>query len=47
MNLDIDSLIIFYKKNTKNISKKEFKEQDAGGAPSGGGGKTPKNGIQV
>jgi hypothetical protein len=42
MNLDIDFLIEFYKKYTKNISKGEFSEQDAAAAPSGGSGKTPK-----
>jgi len=40
MNLDIDFLIKFYKNNTKSESKEEFTEQDdAGAAPSGGGGK--------
>ena len=45
MNLDIDYLISFYKKNTKKESKEEFTEQDAAApssttsTPSGGGGK--------
>jgi hypothetical protein len=37
MNLDIDYLIHFFKKNTITEPKQEFSEQDA--APSGGGGK--------
>ena len=43
MNLDIDSLIDFFKKHTKSESKKEFTEQEAAGAaPSGGGASMPK-----
>jgi hypothetical protein len=46
MNLDVESLIMFFKKNTKYSEKEEFSEQDAGAAPSGGStggsGKTPK-----
>lgn len=42
MNLDIDFLISFYKKNTSKTTKKEVSEQDAGGSTSGGSGKTPK-----
>jgi hypothetical protein len=38
MNLDIDYLIHFFKKNTTTEPKQEFSEQDAA-APSGGGGK--------
>lgn len=41
MDLDIDSLINFFEKNTKTSDKKEFSEQDAapsGGGSSGGGG---------
>jgi hypothetical protein len=44
MELDINNLILFFKKNTINTDKEEFTEQDAaaGAAPSGGSGKTPK-----
>jgi hypothetical protein len=46
MNLDIESLIMFFKKNTKQSEKEEFTEQDAGassaGGSTGGSGKTPK-----
>lgn len=45
MNLDIDFLIDFFKKNSKEITKSEFTEQDtaSGGAGSGGGsGKKPR-----
>ena len=43
MNLDIDFLISFFKKNTKLIEKNEFNEQEtSAGASTGGGGKTPK-----
>lgn len=42
MNLDVDFLISFYKKNSLRTSKKELPEQDAGGGSSGGSGKTPK-----
>lgn len=42
MNLDIDFLIKFYKSNIKPSNKSEFTEQEAGAAPSGGGGKTPR-----
>ena len=41
MNLDIDFLISFYKKNTSKTNKKEVSEQDAG-TSTGGSGKTPK-----
>jgi len=41
MNLDIESLIMFFKKNTKSSEKEEFTEQEAS-APAGGGGKTPR-----
>jgi hypothetical protein len=41
MNLDVESLIMFFKKNTKSSEKEEFTEQDAA-APAGGSGKTPK-----
>lgn len=44
MNLDIDILINFFKKNTKSSSKNEFTEQDApaaGGTSSGGGTTMP------
>jgi hypothetical protein len=45
MNLDVESLIFFFKKNTKSFEKEEFTEQDSaaggttGSAPTG---KTPK-----
>lgn len=43
MELDVDNLILFFKKNTKSSEKTEFTEQDAAAAPpSGGSGKTPK-----
>jgi hypothetical protein len=42
MNLDVESLIMFFKKNTKSSEKEEFTEQDAAAAPAGGSGKTPK-----
>jgi len=46
MNLDVDSLITFFKKNTKSSSKTEFTEQDAaapaGGSTGGGGAAMPK-----
>jgi hypothetical protein len=35
MNLNVDDLISFYKKNAKSVDKEEFTEQDT--APSGGG----------
>lgn len=42
MDLDVDSLINFFEKNTKASDKKEFSEQDAaapaGGSSGGGGG---------
>jgi len=41
MNLDIESLIMFFKKNTKSSEKEEFTEQEAS-APAGGGGKSPR-----
>jgi hypothetical protein len=47
MELNVDFLISFFKKNTKSLDKEEFSEQDAGAAPAGGStgggsGKTPK-----
>ena len=46
MNLDVEFLISFFKKNTKSSDKEEFNEQDSAPAgtstPSGGTGKTPK-----
>jgi hypothetical protein len=39
MELDINNLISFFKKNTISQKKDEFTEQEAAGsAPSGGGG---------
>lgn len=43
MELDINNLISFFKKNTKSTEKGEFTEQEAASSPSGGGsGKTPR-----
>lgn len=42
MQLDVDNLILFFKKNTKSSEKTEFTEQDAAAPSSGGSGKTPK-----
>lgn len=42
MELDVDNLILFFKKNTKSSEKTEFTEQDAAAPSSGGSGKTPK-----
>lgn len=45
MNLDVESLIMFFKKNTKSSDKEEFTEQDAAssaGSSTGGSGKTPR-----
>ena len=43
MDLDIDFLISFFKKNTKFPKKEEFTEQaEAGSTTGGGAGKTPK-----
>ena len=48
MNLDVDFLISFFKKNTKSSDKEEFTEQDTAassapaGGSTGGSGKTPK-----
>jgi hypothetical protein len=43
MELDINNLISFFKKNTKSPEKVEFTEQEAAGASSAGsGGKTPR-----
>ena len=46
MELNVDFLISFFKKNTKIENKSEFTEQDAGASagstPTGGSGKTPK-----
>jgi len=45
MNLDVESLIFFFKKNTKSSEKEEFTEQDAsagGTTGSASTGKTPK-----
>jgi hypothetical protein len=42
MNLDVDFLIEFFKKNTKSENKSEFSEQETGGAPAGGGASMPK-----
>ena len=44
MILDVDFLIAFFEKNTKDNNKKEMGEQDAASspAPSSGGGSIPK-----
>ena len=44
MVLDVDFLIAFFEKNTKDDIKKEMGEQDAAASspPSGGGGSVPK-----
>jgi len=45
MELDINYLISFFKKNTKSPEKVEFTEQESAGsspAGGGGGGKPPK-----
>jgi hypothetical protein len=44
MVLDVDFLIAFFEKNTKDDNKKEMGEQDAAASspPSGGGGSVPK-----
>ena len=44
MVLDIDFLIAFFEKHTKDNSKREMGEQDAASspAPSSGGGSIPK-----
>ena len=44
MILDVDFLIAFFEKNTKDNSKREMGEQDAASspAPSSGGGSIPK-----
>ena len=44
MILDVDFLIAFFEKNTKDNSKREMGEQDdaASPAPSSGGGSIPK-----
>jgi hypothetical protein len=40
MNLNVDDLISFYKKNAKSVDKEEFTEQDT--ASAGGGKAMPK-----
>ena len=42
MILDVDFLIAFFEKNTKDNNKKEMGEQDAAASPSSGGGSIPK-----
>ena len=42
MILDVDFLIAFFEKNTKDNNKKEMGEQDAAASPSSGGGSVPK-----
>lgn len=44
MNLDVDYLIMFYKKRKIKTNKKEFTEQEAsgGGSSPASSGKTPK-----
>jgi hypothetical protein len=44
MVLDVDFLIAFFEKHTKDDNKKEMGEQDAAAstAPSSGGGSVPK-----
>jgi hypothetical protein len=42
MNLDVESLIMFFKKNTKYSEKEEFSEEDtASTSSSSGGGAKP------
>ncbi len=38
MELNVDFIIDFFEKNTKNSVKNEFSEQDAAGGTTGGGG---------
>lgn len=51
MNLDIDFLISFFKKNTKSSEKEEFREQDAAspsaGASTSSSGKVPPKWADV